>query len=195
MTQEQNSEGRASLAGIVNGVILLLILLIVGLVPIRAGLGGFGPGHGAVSGSGSPHAAVPALAPAQGASSAQATAGVAAPVSAAEIASGASISTGPGVVTFYFATGSADLAPDAQQALADIVRGVAAGQRAIVSGYHDATGDPAANETLARQRAQAVQEALESLGIGDDKIELRKPQVTTGSGSDGQARRVEVTLQ
>ena len=192
MTHEQDRPGWASVAGIAIGTIVLLILLIVGLGPIRTGLGGFGPAQEAASGSGPAHpapvsAAQPASAPAQSAP----TADLAAPASA----NSADIATRPGVVTFYFATGSADLAPGAQQALADIVRGVAAGQRAIVSGYHDATGDAASNEALAKRRAQAVSEALQSLGIGDDKIELRKPQVTTGNSDADQARRVEVTLE
>lgn len=141
--------------------------------------------------------------PAQGASAANASGSVpAAPASEAaavqqheQHANGASIVTEPGVVRFYFSVGRADLPADAQMALADIVRGVAAGKRAIVSGYCDASGDAQANAALAKQRAQAVQGVLESLGIGDDKIELRKPQVIVGSGSNAQARRVEVTLE
>ena len=184
------------MAGIVNGLLLLLILLIIGLWPIRTGLGGFGPGQGVAPSNGGATSSTPAAAasagvPAQSVSLAPATADSVIPAGA----SGTGINTGPGVVTFYFATGSAELMPGAQLALADIVRGVAAGQRAIISGYHDATGDAASNEALAQQRAQAVQQVLESLGIGADKIELRKPQVTTGDGSNDQARRVEVTLQ
>ena len=34
-----------------------------------------------------------------------------------------------------------------------------------------------------------------ALGIGEDKIELRKPEVGTASGSNAEARRVEVTLE
>jgi outer membrane protein OmpA-like peptidoglycan-associated protein len=175
---------------------LLLILLIVGLGPIHPGLFGFGQKQGAASGSGPAHSA-PALvaappASAQGAAPDHPATGLAAPASES---GSADIATAPGMVTFYFATGSAGLAPGAQQALADIVRGVATGQHAIVSSYHDATGDAAANEALAQQRAQAVSEALQSLGIGDGKIELRKPQLATGSDAANQARRVEVTLQ
>ena len=94
-----------------------------------------------------------------------------------------------------FASGKTDVAPGADEALADVAKGVAAGKKALVSGYHDTTGDAAVNEELAKQRALAVQGALKALGIGEDKIELRKPEVTTASGSNAEARRVEVTLQ
>ena len=53
---------------------------------------------------------------------------------------------------------------------------------------------PAINEELAKKRAQTVQQLLVSLGVPADKVDLQKPAVTTGSGSNAQARRVEVKL-
>ena len=99
-----------------------------------------------------------------------------------------------GVVKFYFATGKADLAAGANEALADIVKGVAAGQKAVVSGFHDATGDAAQNAELAKNRALAVRDALQALGVAEDRIELKKPEATQGTGSNAEARRVEVVL-
>ncbi len=99
-----------------------------------------------------------------------------------------------GVVKFYFATAKADLAAGANDALADVVKGVADGKKAVVSGYHDATGDAALNAELAKQRALAVRDALMALGVAEDKIDLKKPEQTTATGSDAEARRVEVTL-
>ena len=72
----------------------------------------------------------------------------------------ASFNVESGVVKFYFATGKADLATGAEAALAEVAKGVAAGKRAVVSGYTDATGDPAKNEELAKARAVAVGNAL-----------------------------------
>jgi K(+)-stimulated pyrophosphate-energized sodium pump len=118
-------------------------------------------------------------------------AAVAAAPAAAE---GASIRIENGVVKFYFATASAQLADGAPIALADVVKGVADGKKAVVSGFHDSTGDPAKNEELAKQRALAVRDALTSLGVAADRIELKKPEVLTGSGSNAEARRVEVAL-
>jgi K(+)-stimulated pyrophosphate-energized sodium pump len=53
----------------------------------------------------------------------------------------------------------------------------------------------AKNEELAKLRAFAVRDALKSLGIAEDKIELKKPEVMTGTGSNAEARRVEVSVQ
>ena len=106
----------------------------------------------------------------------------------------ASVQVEDGVVKFFFASGKAELAAGANEALADVVKGVAEGKTALASGFHDATGDAAMNAELAKQRAFAVRDALKGLGVTDDKIELKKPEETTASGSNAEARRVEVAL-
>lgn len=112
----------------------------------------------------------------------------------AAAADAASVRVENGVVKFYFASAKADLAAGANEALADVVKGVAEGKKAVVSGFHDATGDAAANAELAKQRAYAVRDALKGLGVAEDKIELKKPEETTASGNNAEARRVEVAL-
>jgi outer membrane protein OmpA-like peptidoglycan-associated protein len=107
---------------------------------------------------------------------------------------GASINVVDGVVNFYFATGSADLAPGAAEALATVIKGVEGGRRAQVSGFHDTTGDATVNEELAKLRAQTVRDVLIGLGVPAAKVDLQKPAVSAGTGSDAQARRVEVKL-
>lgn len=77
----------------------------------------------------------------------------------------------------------------------DVVKGVAGGKKAVVSGFHDATGDAAANAELAKQRAFKVADALKSIGVPDDKIEMKKPEQLTGTGPNAEARRVEVRLE
>ncbi len=120
------------------------------------------------------------------------------PVPAAAVAiaipEGASIRVENGIVKFYFESGRAELAAGAKEALADVVKGVASGRKAVVSGFHDSTGDAAINEELAKKRAQAVQQVLVAHGAPADRIDLKKPAVSTGSGSNAQARRVEVKL-
>jgi K(+)-stimulated pyrophosphate-energized sodium pump len=101
----------------------------------------------------------------------------------------------PGLVKFYFESGKSDLAGGAADALVGVVNGVAGGKTAVISGYHDATGDPAANEELAKQRAFKVRDALKAAGVPDDKVVLKKPEQLTGSGPDAEARRVEVRLE
>ena len=161
----QDDDSTGIALGVVFGVIALVIGLVIGVAIYTQNL------------------AQPA---------AKAPAAVAAPAAAAD---GASVKVENGVVKFYFATGKADLAAGANEALAEIVKGVAEGKKAVVSGFHDATGDAAVNAELAKQRAIAVQGALKALGVAEDKIELKKPEQMQGSGSNAEARRVEVALQ
>ena len=107
----------------------------------------------------------------------------------------ASVRVEGGVVTFYFASGKADVAPGASNALADVVQGVAAGKKALVSGFHDATGSADLNAELSKQRALAVRDALLALGVAEASIELKKPEETQLGGPAAEARRVEVVLQ
>jgi outer membrane protein OmpA-like peptidoglycan-associated protein len=107
----------------------------------------------------------------------------------------ASVQVVNGVVKFYFATGKADLAIGANEALTEIVKAVAAGKTLVVSGFHDATGDAAMNAELAKQRALAVRDALKALGVAEDKVELMKPEQTLADGPANEARRVEVVAK
>ncbi len=107
----------------------------------------------------------------------------------------ASVKIENGVVKFYFASGKSELASGANAALADVIKGAQEGRKLVISGYHDATGSAAQNAELAKQRAFAVRDALKAAGVADDKIELKKPEELTASGSDAEARRVEVALQ
>ncbi|BCX53037.1 MULTISPECIES: OmpA family protein [Comamonas] len=99
-----------------------------------------------------------------------------------------------GVVKFYFVSGKAEVAAGANEALSNVVKGVAEGKRAVISGFHDATGSAEINAELAKQRAQAVQAALVALGVTEDKVELKKPEQSQANGSNAEARRVEVIL-
>ena len=164
-SSDDDSQQRFAL-GFLFALIALVVAGVVGTVVVKRGLGG---------------AKAPAVA--------------AAPAAAAAVADdGASVRVENGVVKFYFATGKADLAAGANEALADIVKGVDAGQKAVVSGFHDATGDAAQNAELAKNRALAVRDALQALGVAEDRIELKKPEATQGTGSNAEARRVEVVL-
>ncbi|HEY7904896.1 MAG TPA: sodium-translocating pyrophosphatase [Casimicrobiaceae bacterium] len=103
------------------------------------------------------------------------------------------------VVKVYFVTGSADLAADEKAKLDPLVAKAKsdAGKKVSVSGFHDATGDVAANAALAKQRAENVHDALKAAGIAEDRIVLDKPMVAQGNvaGDNPEARRVEVSLK
>jgi outer membrane protein OmpA-like peptidoglycan-associated protein len=98
--------------------------------------------------------------------------------------------------TLYFALGSAALPDDAPSALIAIKAAIdgAAGRQVVISGFHDASGDPARNAELAKERAKAVRAALQAAGVDAARLALRKPESTTGSGDDKEARRVEVRI-
>jgi K(+)-stimulated pyrophosphate-energized sodium pump len=65
-----------------------------------------------------------------------------------------------------------------------------------LSGYADPTGDVAKNLELAKARAMVVRDALVSAGVPDERVALVKPsEVITGSGSDAEARRVDIVLR
>jgi len=99
------------------------------------------------------------------------------------------------VVKLYFVTGKADMPADGVAKLAPLAdKAKAGGNKVKVSGYHDATGDLAANQELAKQRAMVVRDQLKAAGVAEDKIELAKPELTQGSGDNAEARRVEVSI-
>jgi K(+)-stimulated pyrophosphate-energized sodium pump len=108
----------------------------------------------------------------------------------------ASLKVDGGVVKFYFATGKADLAPGGKDALVEVVKGVLAGKKAVISGYVSSTGDAVKNAELAKLRAFAVRDLLKIIGVPEDKIELKKPEdIKAGATSEEEGRRVEVTLK
>jgi len=171
--------------GFLMALIALVIFFVVGIVIWHKGHGGT-----ATAAQARP-AAVVISAPAPGAEPKVAEVTETVTVT---IPDGASIRVTNGVVNFYFATGSADLAPGAAEALAAVIKGVESGRKAVVSGFHDTTGDAAINEELAKKRAETVRDVLVGLGVPAGKIDLQKPAVTAGSGNNAEARRVEVKL-
>ena len=132
---------------------------------------------------------VAAVHPAAPAAATAATAATAAPAAAAPAAAMSA--------ELYFDLGKADLPADAQTKLAAIVDAtkVNGASHVVVSGYHDASGDPVANAELAKQRAIAVRDALTAAGLAADRIQLEKPQETIGGSDPAQARRVEVSVR
>lgn len=168
---------------VVAVVLISAILLAVGLA---VGMGIHKSRTGAAKGA----PAVAAQAPAAEASAAPAAAAASGTVAADD----ASIVVENGVVKFYFASGKADLAPGAAEALSDAVAAAKGGKKLVLSGFHDATGDPAMNAELAKKRAMALRDALVAAGVAEASIELKKPEQATGTGNDAEARRVEVVI-
>jgi K(+)-stimulated pyrophosphate-energized sodium pump len=95
---------------------------------------------------------------------------------------------------FFFESAKADLPADAAANITKLAAAAKAGSgKLVISGFHDAGGDPAKNAELAKQRAMNVRDALKAAGVAEDRIEMKKPeQLNAGSAAD--ARRVEVKL-
>lgn len=114
----------------------------------------------------------------------------AAPMSASDVVDGRS-------ARILFDSGSAVVPSDTSARLSGVLGTLGAdpAARVRVSGFHDASGDAAANEALAKQRAEAIQQWLVVNGVTADRITLDKPAQTTGSGDADEARRVDVLVE
>lgn len=189
-SQDEQQEYRVAAVVLIAAVLMAVGLAIgVAIQKVR--------GSGAKAAPAAVAAATAGDASAGAASGAAAGAPAAAAPEAAAPAAGsddASVVVENGVVKFYFASGRSDLAPGAVEALADAIAAGKAGQKLVISGFHDSTGDPAKNAELAKQRALAVRDALKTAGVADSGIELKKPETATGSGNNAEARRVEVVI-
>lgn len=179
-SQDDNQEGRVVAVVLIASILLAVGLAIgVGIQKLRARAVQAAPVA----------VAAPAAAPAPAAAEP-------APAAAAVPASDdASVVVDNGVVKFYFASGKAELATGALDALSDAIAAAKAGKRLVLSGFHDATGDPAMNAELAKQRAFSVRDALVGAGVAESSLELKKPeQMLDSVGSNAEARRVEVMV-
>ena len=114
----------------------------------------------------------------------------AAPMAAADVVDGRS-------ARILFDSGSAVVPADTSARLSGVLGTLGAdpATRVRVSGFHDASGDAAANEALAKQRAEAIQQWLVVNGVAAERITLDKPAQTTGSGDADEARHVDVRLE
>jgi K(+)-stimulated pyrophosphate-energized sodium pump len=177
-------------------IINIVALLLVPLLPVHKADGGAVPADHAQQVE-LATAAAQAAAAAAAAAAAQQTAAATNPAEVQAAAAG-DTATDPGrTARLYFASGSAALPADAETAMARVMMVLQGSQeaKATISGYHDTSGDPAKNADLAKQRAEAVRDALVKAGIAADRISLEKPQATTGGSDPNEARRVEITVQ
>ena len=114
----------------------------------------------------------------------------AAPMAAADVVDGRS-------ARILFDSGSAVVPADTSARLSGVLGTLGAdpATRVRVSGFHDASGDAAANEALAKQRAEAIQQWLVVNGVAAERITLDKPAQTAGGGDADEARRVDVLVE
>lgn len=94
----------------------------------------------------------------------------------------------------HFDVSSANLSPTDQQSLTAIAQAITQnGAHVDITGYTDPTGNHAANVELAKNRAVAVRNALESAGVPAAQINMKPPAAITGTGGADNARRVDIT--
>lgn len=93
-------------------------------------------------------------------------------------------------VAFYFAGDQVQVPPDAAKALGAVVKGVAAGQTAVIQAYERSDASP--QQTA--QRVLSVHNLLVSVGIGEDKIRRAEPEVLPAWAQATKTNRVEVVL-
>ena len=99
----------------------------------------------------------------------------------------------------YFGVGSSKLEGEQAKGLAQLIATMAASPDATVaiSGYHSASGQLAANQELAKQRAFTVRDSLLAAGVAEKRVVLDKPVQAEANlaGEDPASRRVEVVVK
>jgi len=95
----------------------------------------------------------------------------------------------------YFDQGKSALTDEGRKAIADAAAALKGGKDAVdITGYTDKTGNLAQNLDLAKDRAKGVRDALVAAGVAKERINMKPPVETTGTGTDREARRVEIAV-
>jgi outer membrane protein OmpA-like peptidoglycan-associated protein len=178
---DQEDEGTRFGVWVALGVVFFVLVGVIGGVTLR---------HLHQSKAAKAAPAVAAAAPQAAASEAAAPA-----AAAAEALVDAPLS-GELLGKLFFAVGQAALPADAAAQIEAAAKALAAApaKKIVLSGFHDASGDPVKNAELAKLRAFAVRDALKAAGADAARVLLRKPESTTADGSAEEARRVELRL-
>lgn len=96
----------------------------------------------------------------------------------------------------YFETGDASIDAESRQRIADMAQSVRSSDRAVaITGYTDQSGDELVNAELAKNRATAVRDALLNEGVEEGRIVMDPPRSVTGSGTEEEARRVDIDMR
>ena len=97
--------------------------------------------------------------------------------------------------TVYFEVDQAAIPAASTDEIARAAAAIKGGAKVAITGYTDATGDPAKNQELAKNRATAVKDALVKAGAPEGNITMAPPASVTGGGEPRAARRVEINKQ
>lgn len=94
----------------------------------------------------------------------------------------------------YFEVDQAEIGDQGKKVVGDVIQMIkkSGGVKVDITGFTDKTGDPEKNLELAKKRALAVRSALVAAGVPEGDITMQPPFFVTGSGTDAEARRVEI---
>jgi outer membrane protein OmpA-like peptidoglycan-associated protein/uncharacterized protein YidB (DUF937 family) len=110
----------------------------------------------------------------------------------------AGMANGSPMLKVYFDVGKTAVSNEFKEKSAALIEHMNAnpGEKAVISGFNDPTGNAAVNARLSKGRAEAVQQQLVAAGIAKDRTLLEKPAETTGTAATNAAsRRVDVVLR
>ncbi len=101
-----------------------------------------------------------------------------------------------------FETGTAKVTPDSTKTIDGLATMLQAypSARVRLEGHTDSVGDPAANQALSKERAEAIEQMLTARGISSDRIETtgksEEAPVAKNGSQEGRARnrRVDIVL-
>ena len=96
----------------------------------------------------------------------------------------------------YFGSGETTIDGEDRMRIASIAQSARRADRPVgITGYADQTGEEGQDGELARDRAQAVRDALVDEGVQESRIVMDPPQSVTGSANDDEARRVDIGVR
>ena len=124
------------------------------------------------------------------------------PIAFAPDTPGTPVATAAGSATplsVYFAVGAATPDSTASATITTAARSLSVQQssRLAITGYTDATGNLAANQELAKNRAKVVRDALVAAGVPLARIDMRPPASVQANAVGGEraARRVDLAVE
>jgi OmpA-OmpF porin, OOP family len=96
----------------------------------------------------------------------------------------------------YFGSGDVTIDDEDRRKIANVAESVRAEDRSVgITGYTDRSGDQEQNLEVAKNRAVAVRDALVAEGVSEARIVMDPPTVVTGTGTDAEARRVDIEVR
>ncbi len=109
---------------------------------------------------------------------------------------GAGVTAGADSARVYFGSGETTIDSGDRVKIASVAEAAKRDNRPVaITGYTDRSGDPTQNVEIAKNRAAAVRDALVAEGVDESRIVMDPPAELTGTGTDDEARRVDIAMR